>query len=95
MGKYGEMLDLGVRIAARFHSHCPQTARLYYHPPSDGHHRRGGVTDLLGGGGVSSGSGQDSTGLVVGLGTGTGAACGVKSSQVYEDARDLLLFSVV
>ncbi|KAA3456316.1 hypothetical protein EPI10_019250 [Gossypium australe] len=22
-----------VRIAARFHSHCPQTARLYYHPP--------------------------------------------------------------
>ncbi|GLJ13782.1 hypothetical protein SUGI_0220050 [Cryptomeria japonica] len=33
MGKYVEMLDLGVRIAARFHSHCPQTARLYYHPP--------------------------------------------------------------
>ncbi|MBA0713213.1 hypothetical protein Golax_012256, partial [Gossypium laxum] len=22
-----------VRVAARFHSHCPQTARLYYHPP--------------------------------------------------------------
>ncbi|KAK9053664.1 hypothetical protein SSX86_024738 [Deinandra increscens subsp. villosa] len=35
MGKYMEMLDLGVRMVARFHSHCPQTARLYYHPPSN------------------------------------------------------------
>ncbi|KAK9070761.1 hypothetical protein SSX86_011163 [Deinandra increscens subsp. villosa] len=35
MGKYVEMLDLGVRMVARFHSHCPQTARLYYHPPSN------------------------------------------------------------
>ncbi|GLJ13780.1 hypothetical protein SUGI_0220030 [Cryptomeria japonica] len=33
MGKYVEMLDLGVRIAANFLSHCPQTAGLYYHPP--------------------------------------------------------------
>ncbi|KAK1265474.1 hypothetical protein QJS04_geneDACA010478 [Acorus gramineus] len=33
MAKYVEMLDLGVRIAARFHSHCPQTARMYYKPP--------------------------------------------------------------
>jgi hypothetical protein len=22
-----------MRIAARFHSHCPQTARMYYKPP--------------------------------------------------------------
>ncbi|KAH7853762.1 hypothetical protein Vadar_006306 [Vaccinium darrowii] len=48
MGKYLEILDLGVRIAARFHSHCPHTARLYYHPPSntddhhDPHHTHGG-----------------------------------------------------
>ncbi|MCL7034297.1 hypothetical protein MKW94_001269 [Papaver nudicaule] len=34
MGKYVEMLDMGVRIAARFHSHCPHTARMYYHPPN-------------------------------------------------------------
>ncbi|OEL24761.1 hypothetical protein BAE44_0014220 [Dichanthelium oligosanthes] len=34
MGKYVELLDMGVRMAARFHSHCPQTARLYYHPPA-------------------------------------------------------------
>jgi hypothetical protein len=96
MGKYTEMLDVGVRIAARFHSHCPQTARLYYHPPSDNHHHHGGVKDLIGGGGVL-GSGQNSTGLVGGLGTGTGTTggCGIKSSQVYDDARDLLLFSVV
>ncbi|PON86913.1 hypothetical protein TorRG33x02_172970 [Trema orientale] len=34
MGKFVELLDVGVRIAARFHSHCPQTGRMYYHPPS-------------------------------------------------------------
>ncbi|KAI3839105.1 hypothetical protein MKW92_035028 [Papaver armeniacum] len=34
MGKYIEMLDFRVRIAARFHSHCPHTARMYYHPPN-------------------------------------------------------------
>ncbi|GMJ14731.1 hypothetical protein HRI_005142300 [Hibiscus trionum] len=33
MGKYMELLDSAMRIAARFHSHCPQTGRLYYHPP--------------------------------------------------------------
>lgn len=37
-----ELLDTGVRMAARFHSHCPQTARLYYHPPSDDHHHQNG-----------------------------------------------------
>lgn len=35
MAKFVELLDVGVRMAARFHAHCPQTARLYYHPPSD------------------------------------------------------------
>ncbi|CAK7324091.1 unnamed protein product [Dovyalis caffra] len=38
MGKYVEWLDvayMGVRIASRFHSRCPQTGRSYYHPPSD------------------------------------------------------------
>lgn len=41
MSKFVELLDAGVRIAARFHSHCPQTGRMYYHPPAnsdDGHH---------------------------------------------------------
>ncbi|KAG2687120.1 hypothetical protein I3760_09G037300 [Carya illinoinensis] len=41
--KFVELLDMGVRVAARFHSHCPQTARMYYHPPSghDHHHDDG------------------------------------------------------
>lgn len=34
MGKYMELLDAGLRIMARFHSHCPQTARMYYKPPA-------------------------------------------------------------
>ncbi|GJN23004.1 hypothetical protein PR202_gb10618 [Eleusine coracana subsp. coracana] len=29
-----ELLDMGARIAARSYSHCPQTARMYYKPPS-------------------------------------------------------------
>ncbi|CAI0404600.1 unnamed protein product [Linum tenue] len=44
MAKYMEILDVGIRIVARFHSHCPQTARLYYHPPVDNHHEQGGVS---------------------------------------------------
>ncbi|CAA2967623.1 Hypothetical predicted protein [Olea europaea subsp. europaea] len=34
MGKYTEILDAGVRLVCRFHSHCPQTGRMYYHPPT-------------------------------------------------------------
>ena len=34
-----EILD-AFRIVARFHSHCPQTARMYYHPPADNHQSR-------------------------------------------------------
>nr|GMD69857.1 hypothetical protein Ccrd_008301 [Ipomoea batatas] len=42
MGKYVALLDAGVRMAARFNSHCPQTSRMYYHPPAKhepNHHR--------------------------------------------------------
>ncbi|KAL0453103.1 UNVERIFIED_CONTAM: hypothetical protein Slati_1288400 [Sesamum latifolium] len=35
---YVEMVGVGVRIVARFHSLCPQTARRYYHPPSAADH---------------------------------------------------------
>ncbi|KAF3786311.1 hypothetical protein EJ110_NYTH25651 [Nymphaea thermarum] len=42
MGRYVEMLDMGVRIACRFHSHCPQTARMYYKPPPTDHHDAAG-----------------------------------------------------
>ena len=62
MGKYTELLDAGVRIVARFHSHCPQTARMYYHPPSNSdhdhvhHHPHGGLASSAGLGGSSCGS---------------------------------------
>ncbi|KAL5995259.1 hypothetical protein ACLOJK_025317 [Asimina triloba] len=49
MGKYVELLDTGVRMVCRFHSHCPQTARMYYKPPQssggiDGQASNGNVT---------------------------------------------------
>ncbi|KAL3719652.1 hypothetical protein ACJRO7_004605 [Eucalyptus globulus] len=55
MGKYVELLDLGVRMAARFHSHCSQTARLYYHPPfnhddDDHHHHHHSLSGGIGNG---------------------------------------------
>ncbi|XP_047088549.1 uncharacterized protein LOC124700468 [Lolium rigidum] len=43
--RYVEMLDMGVRIAARFHSHCPQTARMYYKPPQSTSSAAGASTD--------------------------------------------------
>ncbi|KAI3719608.1 hypothetical protein L6452_20510 [Arctium lappa] len=50
MGKYVEILD-AFRIACRVHSHCPQTARMYYHPPADNHSHAGDAKTGNGGGG--------------------------------------------
>ncbi|KAK3217830.1 hypothetical protein Dsin_011800 [Dipteronia sinensis] len=69
MSKYMELLDAGVRIAARFHSHCPQTARLYYHPPSN--HQ----DDYLR---PHHGSVQDPTRTAM-------ASCSVNAAQVFEN----------
>ena len=64
MGKFVEILDQGVRIVARFHSHCPQTSRMYYHPPTEDnqHHSNShiffsgaGFTGFGGGDGGSDG----------------------------------------
>ncbi|KAL6893890.1 hypothetical protein ACP4OV_007988 [Aristida adscensionis] len=30
---WGELLDMGARVAVRSYTHCPQTARMYYKPP--------------------------------------------------------------
>ncbi|KAK7346981.1 hypothetical protein VNO80_21505 [Phaseolus coccineus] len=52
MGKIVEIFDQGVRIAARFHSNCPQTGSKYYHPPflSDNHaHHSHGPANRAGG----------------------------------------------
>ncbi|EOX96644.1 hypothetical protein QUC31_005664 [Theobroma cacao] len=85
MGKYVEMLDAGVRIVARFHSHCPQTARLYYHPPAnsddDHHHHRGGATSN-----VDSITGEVSA-RVGFYGPKVAAAVGA-------DVKELIIFSV-
>ncbi|KAL4586234.1 hypothetical protein LXL04_010869 [Taraxacum kok-saghyz] len=58
MGKYTEILD-AFRIACRFHSHCPQTARMYYHPPADNHSHGGNLKTMNGGrGGCAEVSGK-------------------------------------
>ncbi|KAK6244179.1 hypothetical protein QUC31_010588 [Theobroma cacao] len=84
MGKYMELLDAGVRIAARFHSHCPQTARLYYHPPSnpEGHHDYHHEARA---GSGSTGQVQDPT-LVL--------SCGAKAAKGLE-STELIFYSVV
>ncbi|KAL5995258.1 hypothetical protein ACLOJK_025316 [Asimina triloba] len=40
MSKYMGLLDAVMRIVARFHAHCPQTARMYYRPPASDDRRR-------------------------------------------------------
>ncbi|MCL7040141.1 hypothetical protein MKW94_021316 [Papaver nudicaule] len=66
------MLDMGVRIAARFHSHCPHTARMYYHPPNHVDHKEamaavaGGASNNSGGGGCGAfGNGVDTTEFII------------------------------
>ncbi|OIT07905.1 hypothetical protein A4A49_33762 [Nicotiana attenuata] len=46
MGKYVELLDAATRIVARFNSHCPQTSRMYYHPPSNCKHEEDHHSDF-------------------------------------------------
>ncbi|KAK1413294.1 hypothetical protein QVD17_35066 [Tagetes erecta] len=58
MGKYTELLD-AFRIVCRFHSHCPQTARMYYHPPADNNHSHGGDGKATTAGASSGGGGGD------------------------------------
>lgn len=86
MGKYMELLDAGVRIAARFHSHCPQTARLYYHPPSNQLHQD------------QWGAAQDPTRMAVGTGTGVGMDnCSVKAARGFDSTtttEQLIFYSV-
>ncbi|XP_057978591.1 uncharacterized protein LOC131165005 [Malania oleifera] len=85
MGKYVEILDAGVRIAARFHSHCPQTARMYYHPPppatsDDAHHHLQHSH-----GGSSSGTGAGEVGFF----------CGPKGVLGLNAGDDFFLYSGV
>ncbi|XVE75615.1 hypothetical protein DITRI_Ditri12bG0107300 [Diplodiscus trichospermus] len=83
MGKYMELLDAGVRIAARFHSHCPQTGRFYYHPPCN---PEGHQYDPRLGSGSSASHVQDPHQTTM-------ASCGAKAAGL--DSADLIFYSVV
>ncbi|KAM7472529.1 hypothetical protein LguiA_010712 [Lonicera macranthoides] len=83
MGKYTEILDLGVRIVARFHSHCPQTARMYYHPPGDHHDDH---HHFNGGDSVGNSSGGDVSGLAGIFGS---------KAVVGFDSTDLNIYSII
>ncbi|XP_027157909.1 uncharacterized protein LOC113759532 [Coffea eugenioides] len=92
MAKYMELLDAGVRIAARFHSHCPQTARLYYHPPAsqDGghhHHERSSHNHPLDGF-LGRGITDDSAALMGRFGSKAGGSG-------MNDSTDFILYTVV
>ncbi|XAR54378.1 hypothetical protein NMG60_11029475 [Bertholletia excelsa] len=81
MSKYMELLDAGVRMAARFHSHCPQTARLYYHPPANSKDHR----DQVGASAVKAAAGEVSTRL---------GSCGSWAVRGVDGATDFILYSV-
>ncbi|KAI3932940.1 hypothetical protein MKW98_029173 [Papaver atlanticum] len=88
MGKYVEMLDLGVRIAARFHSHCPHTARMYYHPPNhhvdlQQHHQKEAIAEA------------SSSSIMAGA-TSNSGGCGVRAFGGGVDTTEfIILHSVV
>ncbi|MCL7022218.1 hypothetical protein MKW94_030154 [Papaver nudicaule] len=87
MGKYVEMLDMGVRIAARFHSHCPHTARMYYHPPNhaDLHQQHKEASIMAATGGAIATSSNNS-----------GGGCGIKAFNGGVDTTEfIILHSVV
>ncbi|MCL7038707.1 hypothetical protein MKW94_030676 [Papaver nudicaule] len=86
MGKYVEMLDMGVRIAARFHSHCPHTARMYYHPPNHVDQKEAMAAGVAAGGsGVGSSNG----------GSSSAGGCGNKCYGGVDTTEFIMLNSVV
>ncbi|KAM3314950.1 hypothetical protein ACQJBY_033609 [Aegilops geniculata] len=80
MGKYVELLDMGVRITARFHSHCPQTARMYYHPPASAS--------------AAPGAGHGG-GMVPGEGGAVAMAMMKRQQRAANDATEIILYTVV
>ncbi|KAJ6700001.1 hypothetical protein OIU79_013111 [Salix purpurea] len=84
------LLDTGVRIAGRFYSHCPQTARLYYHPPTNSddlhhHHHHHHQSHGHNGGSESQSQTQDSTRM---------GSCGAKAAKGF-DTIDMVFYSVM
>nr|DAD42410.1 TPA_asm: hypothetical protein HUJ06_000640 [Nelumbo nucifera] len=88
MSKYVEILD-AFRIAARIHSHCPQTARMYYRPPSNADDQDSQLQPLD----LHS---HDGTAVVSNAASDVSArlgGCGAKA--ITFDMTDLILYSVV
>lgn len=83
MSRYAELLDMGVRIATRFHSHCPQTARMYYKPPSSSNPPPSTVTDKS----VADGNGNLTAGHVT--------ACSGVRAGASDRTAEIVIFSVV
>ncbi|KAH6765891.1 hypothetical protein C2S52_016874 [Perilla frutescens var. hirtella] len=81
MGKYLELLDAGVRIACRFHSHCPQTARMYYHPPAG--HEDSGHQRHQHDGAAAAASSRDSAAVMGRFGSKGGARIESTDSILY------------
>ncbi|KAK6804056.1 hypothetical protein RDI58_001840 [Solanum bulbocastanum] len=90
MSKYVELLDTGVRMVARFNSHCPQTSRMYYHPPArhDEHHHH----NLQ----ISGGDGGKNYQIGVSGGEKvSGVRFGSVVAKMGTDSNDFILFTVV
>ncbi|KAF3437934.1 hypothetical protein FNV43_RR20690 [Rhamnella rubrinervis] len=94
MGKFVEILDAGVRIAARFHSHCPQTSRMYYHPPlaesennHHHHHHNNNLLHLYGSIGAGAGTGGGEVTAQMGH-------CGRKVAVGGAEPPEFILYSV-
>ncbi|MCE3049446.1 hypothetical protein HAX54_044829 [Datura stramonium] len=96
MSKYVELLDTGVRMVARFNSHCPQTSRMYYHPPGkhdeDYHHSDYHHLQFFGGGGSNSNNHQIG---VSGSEDVSGVRFGAFVSKMGTDNTDFILYTVV
>lgn len=100
MSKYMELLNAGVRIAARFNSHCPQTARLYYHPPpnpegqGEAHHYQ--LDPWLGGASRFGFATQRQVDRDTIISSTPMATCGAKAAtKRHDDFTDLVFCSVV
>ncbi|KAL3348465.1 hypothetical protein AABB24_021897, partial [Solanum stoloniferum] len=90
MSKYVELLDTGVRMVARFNSHCPQTSRMYYHPPArhdEHHHHNLQISGSDGGKNYQIGvSGGEKV---------SGVRFGSVVPKMGTDSNDFILFTVV
>ncbi|KAK4710905.1 hypothetical protein R3W88_005418 [Solanum pinnatisectum] len=90
MSKYVKLLDTGVRMVFRFNSHCPQTSRLYYHPPRRHDEGRHHNLQFFGGDG-----GKNHQIGIFGGENVFGVRFGGFVAKIGTDSTDFILYSVV